>query len=89
MNIYELSMTIKIRDFVGDIFDEDDYDPIKTIKEWRNTLLQISDWTQGVDAPLTEEKRQEWAEWRQQLRDFPSTWVPGEFVTFPDPPSKD
>ena len=37
----------------------------------RNELLFSSDWTQTLDAPLTEEEREKWAIYRQRLRDLP------------------
>ncbi len=37
----------------------------------RDMLLFASDWTQTLDAPLTAEKRKEWAIYRQHLRDLP------------------
>ena len=43
---------------------------IKNVRDTRNTLLQISDWTQLPDSPLSQEKRAEWAAYRQQLRDI-------------------
>lgn len=43
------------------------------IKSIRNNKLYKSDWTQSTDAPLSEEEKQAWAVYRQQLRDFPST----------------
>jgi hypothetical protein len=45
----------------------------------RNWMLSNCDWTQLVDAPLTEEKKAVWAAYRQALRDittqegFPTT----------------
>lgn len=36
----------------------------------RDKLLSSSDWTQLPDAPLTEEKKQEWSVYRKQLRDL-------------------
>ena len=39
----------------------------------RNNELMISDWTQANDSPLSDSKKAEWATYRQQLRDFPST----------------
>lgn len=36
----------------------------------RNELLINSDWTQLPDAPLTAEQKQQWANYRQQLRDI-------------------
>ena len=40
----------------------------------RLILLQDTDWTQLPDSPLTEEKRAEWATFRQGLRDMPKKW---------------
>lgn len=36
----------------------------------RNRRLYLSDWTQLPDAPLTAEKKAEWATYRQALRDI-------------------
>lgn len=53
--------------------------PVKTvftqdmIREARNVLLKNSDWTQVPDSPLSPEKKQQWAEYRQALRDLPET----------------
>ena len=49
----------------------------------RDGLLASSDWTQLPDAPCD---AQAWADYRQQLRDFPKTWVAGPIADFPDPP---
>lgn len=38
----------------------------------RNSLLLISDWTQLPDVPLNNEKKAEWATYRQALRDVPA-----------------
>jgi|TARA_B100001939_G_scaffold172036_1_gene148276 hypothetical protein len=35
----------------------------------RNILLQECDWTDLPNAPLTDEKKQEWLDYRQSLRD--------------------
>lgn len=40
-------------------------------RQHRNTLLMLCDWTQIADSPLSEEKKQEWATYRQALRDIP------------------
>lgn len=50
----------------------------------RNTLLQESDWTQLPDAPLTEEKKQEWVVYRQALRDITQTFSNPDDVIFPE-----
>jgi hypothetical protein len=43
-----------------------------TIRLQRNELLKESDWTQVNDCPLSDSKKQEWATYRQELRDLPS-----------------
>ena len=53
----------------------------------RNALLVQSDWTQMPDSPLSDSKKQEWATYRQALRDFPSTWTPSDTANYPDQPS--
>ncbi|MBR4126200.1 MAG: phage tail assembly chaperone [Alphaproteobacteria bacterium] len=40
------------------------------IRAKRNRLLSESDWTQTLDVPLTAEDREEWALYRQELRDI-------------------
>lgn len=39
----------------------------------RDALLTESDWTQVSDSPLTDAKKTEWATYRQELRDLPSS----------------
>jgi Phage tail assembly chaperone protein len=43
------------------------------VRNFRNYLLQQSDWTQLGDAQLTTEAKALWATYRQQLRDMPVT----------------
>ncbi len=50
-------------------------------------LLFDSDWTQIPNNPLTVEQSAEYATWRQQLRDFPTTWIPSDVADLPDPPA--
>lgn len=40
------------------------------VKDQRDTLLYKSDWTQIPNNPLTPEVQQQWADYRQQLRDI-------------------
>ena len=42
------------------------------VRRNRNGLLAASDWTQLVDSPLADEKKAEWATYRQALRDYPA-----------------
>lgn len=40
------------------------------LRTTRNALLMDSDWTQVEDAPLSEEKKIAWKNYRQELRDL-------------------
>lgn len=44
------------------------------MKQRRTAELYSCDWTQTVDAPLTDSKKAEWATYRQALRDLPATY---------------
>lgn len=75
-----------------DLYSEFDKKPVEEIPdEWwiermtnvRNELLSRSDWRVVSDAPWDTEA---WRTYRQQLRDFPATWIPAQTVEFPDPP---
>ena len=59
----------------------------QTMNSHRNAFLADSDWTHSPDSPLSDADKQAWATYRQQLRDFPATWTPGETADFPDPPT--
>lgn len=51
----------------------------------RDQLLSESDWTQMPDSPLTEEQKTSWANYRQALRDLPST-VDINNIVYPEKP---
>tara|TARA_B100001939_G_C16595162_1_gene468588 strand:- start:104 stop:337 length:234 start_codon:yes stop_codon:yes gene_type:complete len=56
----------------------------------RKTLLQESDWTQASDSPLSNDKKAEWATYRQQLRDLPASYSDSDAiadVVFPNEPT--
>lgn len=46
---------------------------LNEVKNHRNWLLAVSDWTQGSDSPLSSSKKTEWVTYRQALRDIPAT----------------
>jgi len=46
----------------------------KEIRMRRQDLLQLSDWTQAADSPLSDSKKAEWQTYRQALRDMPDTY---------------
>lgn len=57
------------------------------IRTHRTQLLFDSDWTQVLDSPLSEQKRSEWANYRQQLRDIIETYSNNiDAIIFPDKP---
>ena len=53
------------------------------IRIHRDNLLAESDWRMIEDAPWD---KTAWAEYRQQLRDLPSTVVNPADIVFPQPP---
>lgn len=57
-------------------------------RSWRNDLLSESDWSQISDNSLSEEKRQEWKNYRSQLRDITDTYENPKEIIFPDLPNK-
>lgn len=65
------------------------YDEQKDIRDIRNALLRDSDYTQLSDAPLTNEKKDEWVEYRQTLRDIPQTYEKIEDIIWPQKPGKE
>ena len=57
--------------------------------EKRNNRLIDSDWTQMPDSPLSDSKKAEWATYRQQLRDLPSSYTDDDdlnSIVFPTKP---
>tara|TARA_R100000773_G_C4164827_1_gene81061 strand:- start:54 stop:272 length:219 start_codon:yes stop_codon:yes gene_type:complete len=68
---------------------------LKHFRGLRNKKLAKCDWTQAPDSPLSDEKKKEWATYRQTLRDLTKTVTP-KFLPnspridesdFPDEPS--
>jgi len=58
-----------------------------SMRQQRDNLLALSDWTQLPDSALSDSDREAWATYRQALRDFPATWTAGPTADFPDPPA--
>jgi hypothetical protein len=58
------------------------------IRSRRNVLLTACDWTQVADAPLTEEQKTAWRNYRQALRDIPQAFATPEDVVWPDSPMR-
>tara|TARA_A100001391_G_scaffold78423_2_gene50712 strand:- start:732 stop:1175 length:444 start_codon:yes stop_codon:yes gene_type:complete len=58
----------------------------KGVRSIRDNKLQLSDWTQLTDSPLSDSKKTEWQTYRQALRDIPSQSDPFN-ITWPTEPS--
>lgn len=62
---------------------------VQALREMRDVLLKESDWTQVPDCPLSEEIKNDWRIWRQEMRDITSTASYPLENTFqlPEPPA--
>ena len=56
------------------------------VRGQRDGLLRDTDWTQIADATLGAHTAEEWATYRQELRDLPSVYSKVSEVVFPDDP---
>ena len=56
------------------------------VRAERNSKLSNTDWTQIADAALGAHTVEEWAAYRQELRDLPSKHSKVSEVVFPDDP---
>ena len=61
---------------------------LSKLRSERNKRLAECDWTQLSDAPLTDFKKNQWAEYRQTLRDLPENTVNYDSPTWPEEPSE-
>jgi len=61
---------------------------IRSLRMQRDSTLASSDWTQMPDSPLSEQERQQWASYRQHLRDLPANTPDPLNVTWPEPPTR-
>lgn len=72
---------------------QSEIDAAKAETDWRifrgerNAFLAASDWTQAVDAPLTDAKKAEWATYRSALRSLPDNTTDPANPTWPSKPS--
>lgn len=56
------------------------------IRQKRDMLLKECDWTQIPDSPLAANIKQDWANYRQALRDFPANVVDLDNPVWPEKP---
>ena len=62
---------------------------LSMVRSQRDGLLRGSDWTQLGDAALGDHTAEEWATYRQALRDLPATYSRVSEVVWPfDPPAQ-
>lgn len=61
-------------------------DQIAQYRKIRNEKLLASDWTQFADAPLTSEKKTQWADYRKALRDVPQQAGFPSQIVWPEAP---
>ena len=62
---------------------------LSRVRADRNSMLNASDWTQIGDASLGDHTAEEWATYRQALRDLPSTTDRQSLIVWPnDPPTQ-
>ena len=72
---------------------QSEIDAAKAETDWRilrgerNALLASTDWTQAVDAPLTDAKKAEWATYRSALRSLPDNTTDPANPTWPSQPT--
>ena len=67
---------------IGERVDRDE-SHMEGLREIRNRRLLDSDWTQASDhsSPLADDKKAEWATYRQSLRNLPAT---ADMIAWPD-----
>jgi hypothetical protein len=56
------------------------------VRSQRDAMLRDTDWTQLADASLGDHTAEEWATYRQELRDLPSKHSKVSEVVWPDDP---
>tara|TARA_B110000971_G_C19890866_1_gene445234 strand:- start:77 stop:439 length:363 start_codon:yes stop_codon:yes gene_type:complete len=73
--------------FEAKLKDLIDAQPLKELREERNRRITQTDYLATIDYPhATPEKKQEWFDYRQALRDLPSTTEDPTNVVWPTPP---
>jgi|TARA_Y100000033_G_scaffold48591_1_gene55664 hypothetical protein len=63
-----------------------DEEPKNELRKVRNRALARTDWTQTVDAPLTDEQKAEWRTYRTALRNITDTYSSLDTVVWPTYP---
>lgn len=71
-------------EFLNDVVSDHQW---KDIRSTRDNLIAETDWTQTGDAPIPDDKKAEFAAYRQALRDIPQTYSNPEDVVWPAKPT--
>ena len=83
---------------IGDLYDGETFTPPPAppsdveaawshLRVERNGRLAASDWTQLADAPLTDDQKMQWAVYRQELRDLPTSTIDPFYPPWPQEPA--
>lgn len=62
-------------------------DRMAYLRHVRDALMRLTDYTQASDSPLSDEQRQAWAEYRQELRGLPQTYSGSGPIPWPAEPA--
>jgi len=57
------------------------------IKRRRDFILQLTDWTQSADSPLSEELKEKYRIYRKELRELPQKYPNPDDVIWPVSPT--
>ena len=78
-----VTLVHRVRDMTAEEIAERDASHMSHLRTARDEKLIDSDWTQASDhsSPLANDKKTEWATYRQVLRDLPATT---DMLTWPD-----
>ena len=80
-----IELTVDELQGMADRAAEADLD-LTMVRSQRDGMLSAADWTQLGDAALGDHTPQEWATYRQALRDLPSVYSRVSEVVWPTPP---
>jgi hypothetical protein len=81
-----IELTAEELQVLEDMRAEADLD-FSRVRMERNGMLRDTDWTQIADAALGDHTAEEWATYRQELRDLPSAHSKVSEVVWPTPPA--
>ena len=80
-----IELTAEELQVLEDMRAEADLD-FSRVRMERNGMLRDTDWTQIADAALGDHTAEEWAAYRQELRDLPAGFSKVSEVVWPTPP---